>query len=153
VFAGTLVVRGQGTVEVRCHGRAPSSVASAHSLRDISTGASPLQAELAPADAAPGADRHVLCVLLALLHAQLRGGWLEGLLAGITLAMGILPQEFPVILIVFLAHSVRDASPRTACSRAGWRDRNAGADHGAVRRQDRHPDAQPHGGGGADRRR
>ena len=48
-----------------------------------------------------------LCLLVAALFVWLRGGWLEGMLAGITLAMGILPQEFPVILIVFLALGAR----------------------------------------------
>jgi Ca2+-transporting ATPase len=33
----------------------------------------------------------------------LRGGWVEGALAGLTLAMAILPEEFPVVLTVFLA--------------------------------------------------
>jgi Ca2+-transporting ATPase len=47
----------------------------------------------------------------------LRGGWLEGLLAGITLAMGILPQEFPVILIVFLAFGARRMAARQVLTR------------------------------------
>ncbi len=32
-----------------------------------------------------------------------RHDWLGGVLAGITLAMGVLPEEFPVVLTVFLA--------------------------------------------------
>ncbi|MBP6096881.1 MAG: cation-translocating P-type ATPase [Methyloversatilis sp.] len=107
VFAGTLVVRGQGTVEVSATGSATELGRIGTSLRDISTGASPLQTELARLAQRLALIGGVLCVLLALLHAQLRGGWLEGLLAGITLAMGILPQEFPVILIVFLAFGAR----------------------------------------------
>ena len=34
---------------------------------------------------------------------MLRGHWAEAILAGVTLAMGILPEEFPVVLTVFLA--------------------------------------------------
>lgn len=48
-----------------------------------------------------------LAVLVALLHVLLRGAWLDGLLAGITLAMAILPEEFPVVLTVFLALGTR----------------------------------------------
>ena len=43
----------------------------------------------------------VLCTLVVLLYGILRGGWLNGLLAGIALAMSLLPEEFPVVLTVF----------------------------------------------------
>ena len=45
----------------------------------------------------------VMCVVLMLLYVMARGGWLSGILAGLTLAMAILPEEFPVVLTVFLA--------------------------------------------------
>ena len=44
-----------------------------------------------------------LCAVVALIYAVSRGDWLGGVLAGITLAMGVLPEEFPVVLTVFLA--------------------------------------------------
>src|SRR6185369_10815088 len=44
-----------------------------------------------------------LCVLVTVLYGLVRGDWLNGLLAGITLAMANLPEEFPVVLTVFLA--------------------------------------------------
>ena len=37
------------------------------------------------------------------LYGLLRGGWLEALLAGITIGMSMLPEEFPVVLTVFMA--------------------------------------------------
>ena len=40
---------------------------------------------------------------MALAHFLLRGDWIASLLAGLTLAMAILPEEFPVVLTVFLA--------------------------------------------------
>jgi Ca2+-transporting ATPase len=45
----------------------------------------------------------VMCVAVALLHFALRGDALAGILAGLTLAMAALPEEFPVVLTVFLA--------------------------------------------------
>ena len=142
VFAGTLVVSGQAAVEVSAIGNATELGRIGKSLGAISSGTSPLQIELAKLARRLAAIGAVLCVLLALLYALLRGGWLDGLLAGITLAMGVLPQEFPVILIVFLAFGARARrADATSCG-----DRNLGPDHGAVRRQDRHIDAQPHGG-------
>jgi len=44
-----------------------------------------------------------LCALVVVLYGLLRGDWLNGLLAGIALAMSLLPEEFPVVLTVFLA--------------------------------------------------
>ena len=44
-----------------------------------------------------------LCIAVVLLYAASRGGWVEGALAGITLAMSVLPEEFAVVLTVFLA--------------------------------------------------
>src|SRR5581483_5515342 len=38
-----------------------------------------------------------------LLYGTLRGGWLDALLAGIALGMSMLPEEFPVVLTVFMA--------------------------------------------------
>ena len=44
-----------------------------------------------------------LCVLVVLLYGILRGHWLNGVLAAITLAMSVLPEEFPIVLTIFLA--------------------------------------------------
>jgi Ca2+-transporting ATPase len=43
-----------------------------------------------------------LAVILSLTHWYLLGDGLQGLLAGITLAMAILPEELPVVLTLFL---------------------------------------------------
>ncbi|HET8733215.1 MAG TPA: cation-translocating P-type ATPase, partial [Anaeromyxobacteraceae bacterium] len=40
---------------------------------------------------------------LFLGYGLIRGRWLEGLLAGIALAMSALPEEFPVVLTIFMA--------------------------------------------------
>jgi len=44
-----------------------------------------------------------VALLVFLLFGLLRGGWLEAVLAGITIGMSMLPEEFPVVLTVFLA--------------------------------------------------
>ena len=41
-------------------------------------------------------------IIAAILYALLRGGWLEGVLGGLALSMALLPEEFPVVLAVFL---------------------------------------------------
>ena len=45
----------------------------------------------------------VLCVLVIVGYTLTRGNLINGFLAGITLAMAVLPEEFPVILTVFMA--------------------------------------------------
>jgi Ca2+-transporting ATPase len=41
--------------------------------------------------------------IIVVVYGITRGDWLEALLAGITLGMAVLPEEFPVVLTVFLA--------------------------------------------------
>ena len=106
-FAGTLVVRGQGIVRVTATGGATELGRIGRSLQAIAVESSPLRDEVGLLTRRLAGIGIVLCVLLAALYWALRGGWLDGLLAGITLAMGILPQEFPVILIIFLALGAR----------------------------------------------
>jgi cation transport ATPase len=42
-------------------------------------------------------------ILAVLLYGIMRGGWLDAVLAGIALGMSMLPEEFPVVLTVFMA--------------------------------------------------
>ena len=42
-------------------------------------------------------------ILAVVLYGTLRGGWLDALLAGIAIGMSMLPEEFPVVLTVFMA--------------------------------------------------
>ena len=117
VFSGTLVVRGRGTVEVTAIGEATELGRIGKSLADTVSGVSPLQRELGLLARRLAGIGIALCVLLAVSYATLRGGWLDGVLYGITLAMSILPQEFPVILIVFLAFGARRIAARRVLTR------------------------------------
>src|SRR6185295_18816330 len=42
-------------------------------------------------------------VLAVVLYGLYRGAWLDAVLAGIALGMSMLPEEFPVVLTVFMA--------------------------------------------------
>ena len=44
-----------------------------------------------------------ISLLIVIIYGITRGDWLHGFLAGITLGMAILPEEFPVVLTIFLA--------------------------------------------------
>ncbi|MCI3135590.1 cation-translocating P-type ATPase [Phenylobacterium aquaticum] len=43
------------------------------------------------------------CVVVAIAYGLLRGDWIQGALAGITVAIALIPEEFPMVLAVFLA--------------------------------------------------
>jgi Ca2+-transporting ATPase len=58
-----------------------------------------------------------LCVLVVIIFGLTRGNWLNGLLAGITLAMATLPEEFPVVLTIFLALGAWRISQRQVLTR------------------------------------
>lgn len=44
----------------------------------------------------------LLCLLIIPLYGFSRGNFFEGLLAGLTLSLALLPEEFPVVLVIFL---------------------------------------------------
>lgn len=117
VFAGTLVVGGQGLVRVDAVGRQTEMGRIGVSLQTITLQTSPLRDEVARL------TRRLVFVALALsgglmaLFWLLRGGWLEAMLAGITLAMGLLPQELPVIMIVFFALAARRLASQQVLTR------------------------------------
>lgn len=107
VFAGTLVVRGQGLMRVTAIGSRTELGRIGKSLQDIAVESSPLRDEIGQLTRRLALIGVGLCLGLAVLYWLARGGLLNGLLAGITLAMGILPQEFPVIMIIFFALGAR----------------------------------------------
>ena len=103
VYSGTLVVSGQGLAEARATGSRTEIGKIGNALRSVSPEETPLQREtnrLVRVLALVGLG---LCLLVAIIYGLTRADWLHGLLAGLTLAMALLPEEFPVVLTVFLA--------------------------------------------------
>jgi Ca2+-transporting ATPase len=103
VYSGTLVVRGQGRVTVTATGPRSEFGRIGQSLAVLDIGKTRLQSETARIVKAVALFALALSLLLAGYHYATRGDALAGILAGITLAMAILPEEFPVVLTVFLA--------------------------------------------------
>jgi len=103
VFSGTLVVQGQGIARVSATGARTEIGQIGQSLQTLKTEASPLQRETRRIIKIVALIGVALCALVVLLYGLTRGNWLEALLAGIALAMSILPEEFTLVLTVFLA--------------------------------------------------
>jgi len=103
LYCGTLLVRGHGTARVTATGAQTAIGRIGIALKSLGHEASPLKLQM-------GALVKVLAFIalgaslfLILAFGMLRGDWLAALLAGIALAMALLPQEFTVVLTVIPA--------------------------------------------------
>jgi Ca2+-transporting ATPase len=103
VYAGTMVVQGQGLVEVRSTGVRTEMGRIGTVLQTVERGETRLKGEITRIVRTIAIVGIFLCAIIVIVYGMTRGNWIEGLLAGITLAMAILPEEFPVVLTIFLA--------------------------------------------------
>ena len=103
VFSGTLVIQGQGIAEVQATSIHTELGKIGRALQGVKSEQTRLQRETGRLVRLFAIAGLTLCALVVVLYGLLRGDWLNGLLAGIALAMSLLPEEFPVVLTVFLA--------------------------------------------------
>ena len=102
VYSGSLVVRGHGRAEVTATGPRSEVGKIGVAITGIETEPPRLQAETGRL------VRRFAIVSLSLsaaavpLYGLLRGGWLDAVLSGIALGMSMLPEEFPLVLTVFM---------------------------------------------------
>lgn len=103
VFSGTLVVRGAGIAEVTAIGAQSEIGKIGRSLSLLETEPPRLQLETRRLVRMFAIVGGAVSFLAVILYGTLRGGWLDAVLAGIALGMSMLPEEFPVVLAVFMA--------------------------------------------------
>ena len=103
VLSGTLVVKGTGRGEVFATGPRTEVGRIGASLESADSGKTSLERETSRMVRLFAAGGLALCVAVALLYFLARGDPVAAILAGLTLAMAMLPEEFPVVLTVFLA--------------------------------------------------
>ena len=103
VYASTLVVSGRAEAVVGATGARTEVGRIGHALETISPASSPLQAQLAGLVRAVAMVASACCIAVLLLYGLDRSDWRGGLLAGLTMAISLLPVEFPVVVAVFLA--------------------------------------------------
>jgi Ca2+-transporting ATPase len=116
-YAGTLVVQGSAMARVHATGRRTEIGRIGQALGDSGPSETRLQREtryLVARLAWVGAG---LSVLVVGIYAFARGSILDGILAGLTLAMAILPNEFPVVVTAFLALGAWRLSKRRVLTR------------------------------------
>ena len=98
-----MIVRGSGIAEVRATGIKSEIGKIGKALQAASVEETSLQKETNRIVKILAVAGLSLCAVVITVYGLTHGDWLNGLLAGITLAMSILPEELPVILVVFLA--------------------------------------------------
>ncbi|MGE5252561.1 MAG: cation-translocating P-type ATPase [Planctomycetaceae bacterium] len=103
VFSGTLLVQGNGIARVLATGSATEIGKVGIALHTVETEQTLLQIETRRVVRAVAVFGLFLCALVVIFYGINLGDWVHGLLAGITLAMAMLPEEFPVVLTIFLA--------------------------------------------------
>ncbi len=103
VFSGTLIVQGQGIAKVRSTGLHTEMGNIGKALQTVPVEGTRLQKEVGQLVQRIAIVGLTLCLTVIVVYGVTRGNWLQGFLAGITLAMALLPEEFPVVLTIFLA--------------------------------------------------
>jgi Ca2+-transporting ATPase len=103
LHAGSLVVQGDGVAEVSAIGTHAALGRIGSSLAQIAARPSRLQEEIRQLVQRVAVLALMTCLLAATLYAIREGSWIKGLLAGLTLAMSLIPEEFAVVWTVMLA--------------------------------------------------
>jgi len=103
VYSGSLVVQGQGVVTVLRTGFATEIGKIGKALQALGVEDTPLQHQTARLVKIFALSGLLICTVVVAVLGVTQGDWLNGLLAGLTLAMAVLPEEFPLVLTVFLA--------------------------------------------------
>lgn len=103
VYSGTLVTRGSGVAQTLATGSATEIGKIGESLARVEVEPSRLRQETGRIVQLCAVGGIAVALLVVLLYGLLRGSWLDAVLAGIAIGMSMLPEEFPMVLTIFLA--------------------------------------------------
>lgn len=106
VFSGSMIVRGHAKAIVTQTGIHTEIGKIGKSLSTVKEIKSPLSIEVKTLIKSFASLGILLSISVWVIYGLTRENWLQGLLAGITMAMALLPEEFTVILTVFMALGV-----------------------------------------------
>lgn len=103
LYSGTVLLKGHGLAQVMATGARTELGRIGVALGSVSSSDSPLKKQTAKLVKVLALIALSASLFMVLAFGLLRGDWLGALLAGIALAMALLPQEFTVILTVLPA--------------------------------------------------
>jgi Ca2+-transporting ATPase len=103
VYSGTLAIQGQGIAQVQATGSHTEMGKIGKALQTVAVEDTGLQKETRRIVGKLTIIALAICVAVVVIYGFTRADWLHGFLAGLALAMAILPNEIPVVLTIFLA--------------------------------------------------
>lgn len=117
VYSGTLIARGRGTARVFAVGAGTEIGKIGKSLRSIKDEEPLLKKEVIRLTRFFAFFALAFCGAAVFLYGLSGKGWLNGVLYGLTIGMSLLPEEFPVVLVIFLALGAWRISKRSILTR------------------------------------
>jgi len=103
VYSGSMIVQGNGLIRVTATSINTEIGKIGRALDSFKEEPTRLKTEMGILVKRLAIIGILLCFLVIAIYTISRGDLLKGFLAGITLAMAMLPEEFPVVLTIFLA--------------------------------------------------
>jgi Ca2+-transporting ATPase len=103
VYSGTMVTQGQGYARVVATGVETELGKIGRAMEGVTEEDSKLRKETERLVKMLLFAGGVLCVVIIILYSATRGDFIQGFLSGITFAMAMLPEEFPMVLTIFMA--------------------------------------------------
>jgi Ca2+-transporting ATPase len=126
-YLGTLAVSGNGLMEVSATGPRSRMGAIGQSLATLEAEQPRLAIQTRKLVRWAAIIGLGVSILAAVLFGLTRGGWLDAALAGIALAMSMLPEELPVVLALFLTMGALRMSRARVLARRGAAIESLGA--------------------------
>jgi P-type Ca2+ transporter type 2C len=103
LFAGALIAQGHGVAEVTRTGTQTALGRIGASLANLVEEPTPLQRSAKRIVGVLSVVALAFCAIVVLAYGVVRGEWIAGMLAGITVSISLIPEEFPMVLAVFTA--------------------------------------------------
>ncbi len=125
-LAGTRLLTGTARLRVAFTGPATLYGEIVRSAAAGEHARTPLQQAIAGLVRALLAAAAVLCVILAWVRLRQGFGWVDALVSAVTLAVAALPEEFPVVFVMFLGVGVHRLARRRALVRRSVSVENIG---------------------------
>jgi len=117
VYSGSMIVQGNGIVKVTATATNTEIGKIGKALESVEEEPTMLKKEMKTLIRNLSIIGIALCMVVIVFFTLTRGDLLKGFLAGITLAMAMLPEEFPVVLTVFMALGAWRISRRNVLTR------------------------------------
>jgi Ca2+-transporting ATPase len=117
VYSGSMIVQGNGLVKVTATALNTEIGKIGKALESVTEEPTQLKREMGILVKRLAIIGILLCILVIAIYTVTRGDLLKGFLAGITLAMAMLPEEFPVVLTIFLALGAWRISKKSVLTR------------------------------------